>query len=58
VINVAVKTPPKIRLGTCIYEMSLLHRPDDYIGFTASCPRHMLQQILRPWPPRYLFVNE
>ena len=38
VIIVAFKTPLKIRLGICIYETSLLHRPDDYIGFTPSCP--------------------
>jgi len=37
-ISVALKTPSEIRLGICIYKTSLLHRPDDYIGFTPSCP--------------------
>jgi len=44
VISVALKTPPEIRLGICIYKTSLLHRSDDYIGFTPSCPPHILQQ--------------
>jgi len=44
VISVALKTPQEIRLGTCIYKTSLLHRSDDYIGFTPSCPPHILQQ--------------
>jgi len=34
VISVAIKTHLEIRLGSCIYKTSLLHRPDDYIGFT------------------------
>jgi len=38
VISVALKTPLEIRLGICIYKTSLLHRPDDYIGFTPRCP--------------------
>ena len=44
VISVARKTPLEIRLRICIYKMSLLHRPYDYIGFTPSCPPHILQQ--------------
>jgi len=28
-ISAALKTPLEIRLGICIYKMSLLHRPDD-----------------------------
>ena len=43
-ISVALKTPIEIRLGICIYKTSLLHRPDDYIGFPPSCPTHILQQ--------------
>ena len=43
-ISVAPKTPLEIRLEICIYKTSLLHRPDDYIGFTLSCPPHILQQ--------------
>ena len=43
-INVAFKTPVEIRLGICVYKTSLLHRPDDYIGFTPRCPLHILQQ--------------
>jgi len=27
-----------------VYKTSLLHRPDDYIGFTPSCLPHILQQ--------------
>ena len=42
VINVALKTPLKTRLGICIYIISLPHRPDNYIGFTSSCPPHIL----------------
>ena len=44
VISVALKTPLEITLGICIYKTSLLHRPDDYIGFPRSCPLHILQQ--------------
>jgi len=43
VISVALKTPLEIWLGICIYKMSLLHRPDDYVDFTPSCPP-ILQQ--------------
>jgi len=43
-INVALKTPFKVRLGISLYKTSLLLRPDDYIGFTPSCPPHILQQ--------------
>jgi len=42
--GVALKTPLEIRLGICIYKTSFLHRPDDYVGFTPSCPPHILQQ--------------
>jgi len=44
VISVALKTPLEIRLGICTYKTWLLHRPDDCIGFTPSCPPHILQQ--------------
>jgi len=44
VISVALITHPEIRLGICIYKTSLLHRHDDYIGFTPSCPPRILQQ--------------
>ena len=44
VISVALKIPLKTRLGICIYKTLLLHRVDDYIGFTSSCPPHILQQ--------------
>ena len=37
-ISVAFKTPLKTRLGNCFYKTSLLHRPDEYIRFTPSCP--------------------
>jgi len=37
-IGVVLKIPLKTRLGICIYKNSLPHRPDDYIGFTSSCP--------------------
>ena len=47
VISVALKTPLEIRLGICIYKTSLLHRPDDYLGFTPSCPPHFTTK-LRP----------
>ena len=45
VIGVALKTPLEIRLGICIYETSLLHRPDDYIGLTLSCPHTFYNKI-------------
>ena len=44
VLSVALKTPLEIRLRICMYKTPLLHRPDDYIGFTPSCPPHILQQ--------------
>jgi len=44
VISVALKTPIEIRLGICIHKTSLLHRPDDYIGFTPRRPPHILQK--------------
>jgi len=44
VISVALKTHLEIRLVICMYKTSLLHRPDDYIGFTPSCHPHILQQ--------------
>ena len=44
VISLALKTPLKTRLGICIYKTLLLHRVDDHIGFTSSCPPHNLQQ--------------
>jgi len=43
-ISVAFKTPLKKKLGICIYKASLLHRPDEYVGFTPNCPPHILQQ--------------
>ena len=42
---VALKTPLEIRLGICIYKTSLLHRPDDYIGFTSRCPPTFYNKI-------------
>ena len=44
-ISVALKTPPEIRLGVCIYETSLLHRSDNYIGFTPSFPPTFYNKI-------------
>jgi len=44
VIGISLKTNLEIRLGICIYQTSFLHRPNDYIGFTPSCPPHILQQ--------------
>jgi len=44
VISVALKTPLQIRLGICIHKTSFLHRPDEYVGLTPSCPPHILQQ--------------
>jgi len=38
VIKVAFNTPLETRLGICICKPSLLHRPDDYIGFIPICP--------------------
>jgi len=48
VISVAFKTPLEARLGSCIYKTSLLlHRPDDYIGFTFTprCPPTFYNKI-------------
>jgi len=45
VISVALKTPLEIRLGNCIYKTSLLHRRDDYIGFTPSYPPTLYNKI-------------
>ena len=47
VISVDLKTPPEIRLRICIYKTSLLHRSDNYIGFTPSSPPHFTTK-LRP----------
>jgi len=44
VISVILRTPLKTRLGICIYKTSLPHQPDNYIGFTSSCPPHILQE--------------
>jgi len=41
-VTVAFKRSLETRLGICIYKTSLLHRPDDYIGFKMSS--HILQQ--------------
>jgi len=45
VISVALKTPLEIKWGNCIYKISLLHRPDHYIGFTPSCPSTFYNKI-------------
>ena len=45
VISVALKTPPEIRLGICIYKTSLLHRSDNCIGLTTSCPPTFYNKI-------------
>jgi len=55
VITVALKTPIQIRLGICIYKTSLLHQPDDYIGFTPSCLPHILQQNCAHARPQAIF---
>jgi len=47
VSSVAFKTL-KTRLGNCIYKTSLLHRLDEHIRFTPSCPPHFATK-LRPW---------
>jgi len=61
VISVALKTPLEIRLGTCIYKTSLMHRPDYYVGFIPSCPPILQQNCAhahRPtnFPPTNLFL--
>ena len=45
VISLALKTPLKTRLGICIYKTLLLHRVDDHIGFTSSCPPTIYNKI-------------
>jgi len=45
VISVPFKTLLETRLGICIYKTSLLHRPDDYIVFTPSCPPTFYNKI-------------
>jgi len=37
-ISAALKTPLEIRVEIRIYKTPLLHRPDDNVGFTPSCP--------------------
>jgi len=32
-------------LGICNYKTSLLHQPDNYIGFTPSCPPTFYNKI-------------
>jgi len=32
-------------MGICIHKTSLVHRPDDYIGFTPSCPPTFYNKI-------------
>jgi len=44
-ISVTLKTPLKTRFGSCVYILSLPHRPDDYIGFTSSCPPTFYNKI-------------
>ena len=46
VISVGFKTPIKTRLGICIYKTSLPHQPDDYTGFTSSCPSTFYNKIV------------
>jgi len=57
VIFVALKTPQEIRLGICIYKTTLEDRPDDYIGFTPSCPPHFTTK-LRPYPYYILYPEQ
>jgi len=45
VIRVALETYLEIRLVFCICKTSLLHRPDDYVGFTPSCPPTFYNKI-------------
>jgi len=45
VTSVALKTLLKTRLGICINKTSLPHRPDDYVGFTSSCPPTFYNKI-------------
>ena len=50
-ISAALKTPLEIRLGICMYKTSLLHRPDDYIGFAPSCPPTFYNKIAPMFTP-------
>ena len=54
-ISVTLKTPLKTRFGSCVYILSLPHRPDDYIGFTSSCPPTFYNKIT-PMPLGNLFL--
>jgi len=55
VVSVALKTPIEIRLGICIYKLSLLHRPwVQYIGFTPSAPPTFYNKIA-PMPQNVWF---
>jgi len=45
-ISVGFKTPLETGLEICIYKTSLLHRPDEYIGFTCSCPSTFYNKIM------------
>ena len=45
VISVALKTHLEIRLGICIYETSLLHRPDDYLVSHQAVPPTFYNKI-------------
>jgi len=45
VISVALKTHLEIKLGICMLKTLLLHRPNDYIGFTPSCPPTFYKKI-------------
>jgi len=45
VISVAFKTPLKARLEICIDKTSHQHIPDEYIGFTPSCPPTFCNKI-------------
>ena len=47
-INAAIKKTLEIRLGICIRKTSLLHRPDDYIGFTPRCTRPTFYNKIAP----------
>jgi len=58
VISVAFKTSLEIRLGICsLYKTSLLHQPDDYIGFTPSCP-HTFHNKIAPMELRNQNIAE
>ena len=47
-ISVALKTHLEIRLGICIYETSVQHRPDDYLISHQAVPPHFTTKLL-PW---------